>query len=81
MNIYNTQFFCNCPNNGVRILYSLRIETKDVIRVESIISTVECIDDGFHEEIADRLIHQFGGRQTLTAEHHGVRIETTRAAS
>ena len=78
MNIYSTEFFANCPNNGIRIKYHLRIESALVIPVEQIIAVVEATDEGFHEEIADDLLARFGGQQTLIADHHGVTIETTR---
>jgi hypothetical protein len=80
LNAYTTEFFANCPNNGLRIKYRLRIETRQVITVEQLITTVENLSDGYHEEIADELLAAFGGVQTLIADHHGVAIETTRAA-
>lgn len=79
MNAYTTDFFCNCPNNGLRIRYTLRIETRDIIPVEQITAKVETMSEGFHEEVADELLAAFGGVQTLVADHHGVTIETTRA--
>ena len=79
MNAYTTEFFANCPNNGLRIKYRLRIETGEVIQVEQIIAKVESISESFHEEVADELHSSFGGVQTLVADHHGVTIETTRA--
>lgn len=79
MNAYTTEFFTNCPNNGLRIKYRLRIETREVIPVEQITAKVEGISEGFHEEVADELLVAFGGVQTLVADHHGVTIETTRA--
>ena len=81
MNIYTTDFFANCPNNGIRIAYKLRIESSDVVPVEQIIAAVDCIGDGYHEDIADGLAASLGGVQTLTADHHGVRIETIRQSS
>lgn len=79
MNAYTTEFFTNCPNNGLRIKYRLRIETREIIPVEQITAKVESISEGFHEEVADELLRAFGGVQTLVADHHGVTIETTRA--
>lgn len=79
MNAYTTEFFTNCPNNGLRIKYRLRIETREIIPVEQITAKVETISEGFHEEVADELLAAFGGVQTLVADHHGVTIETTRA--
>jgi hypothetical protein len=79
LNAYTTEFFSNCPNNGLRIKYRLRIESREIIPVEQITAKVESISEGFHEEVADELLVAFGGVQTLTADHHGVTIETTRA--
>jgi hypothetical protein len=79
VNIYTTHFFAECPNNGIRIRYELRIETAEVLDVEFIVSTVEQIDHGYHEKIADDLLEAFGGTQTLIADHHSVVIETRRA--
>lgn len=78
MNSYLTEFFAQCPNNGQRIKYSLRIDSMEMIAVEQITAAVENVADAYHEEIADSLHAQFGGRQTLTADHHGVTIQTTR---
>lgn len=79
MNAYTTEFFANCPNNGIRIKYRLRIETREVIPVEQIVARLEAISEGYHEEIADELLQVFKGVQTLTADHHGVTIETVRS--
>jgi hypothetical protein len=78
MNEYTTEFFAHCPTNGVRIKYTLVIITSEVVMVERIIDTVNLLDRGYHEAFADQLLREFGGRQTLTADHHGVRIVTTR---
>ena len=78
MNTYTTTFFADCPNNGVRILYRLEIQTGVVLSVEDIITGVGEVSEGYHEEIADELLQRFGGFQTLTADHHGVTIETSR---
>ena len=77
MNIYTTEFFAKCPNNGIRIKYQLRIEAEGVIPVEEILAAVDRFREGFHESLADAL-STLGGRQTLTADHHGVTIETVR---
>lgn len=81
MNKYTTQFFCFCPNNGVRILYTWVIETKEKHMVEDLIDAVTLDHVGFHEEIADDLHREFGGFQILKAHHHGVDIETTRGGA
>lgn len=78
MNTYTVEFFSACPLNGVRIKYTLKISTGAVIPVEQILAAVDALADAFHEELADHLQERFGGSQTLTADHHGVRIETIR---
>ena len=78
MNSYETEFFCQCPKNGIRIKYSLNIQTNEVVMVEDILAAVSGFQSDFHEQIADRLHQRFGGLQTMSADHHGVRITTHR---
>lgn len=78
MNIYRHQFVSHCPNNDEAIVYTLAIETNDVIYVEHITTAAALHKRAFHEAIADDLFSRFGGRQTLRAHHHGVDIETVR---
>ena len=78
MNTYTIQFHAKCPVNGARITYTLTIHTGTVIAAEEITGFVDDIGQGLHEEIADGLLDRFGGSQRLTAEHHGVHIETIR---
>lgn len=78
MNIYRYQFVAHCPNNGRPIMYSLEIETSEVIHVEHIVTACALFESAFHEEIADALSERFSGKQTLKAHHHGVDIETRR---
>lgn len=78
-NVYTRQFVAICPNNGRAVTYTLTIHTDGVvIPVETIVAATDRLQKAFHEEIADELSSQFGGRQTLTAHHHGVDIETVR---
>lgn len=78
MNIYTTKFFARCPVNRARIEYELKIQTGNVIQVEDIIDFVETLSEGYHEDVADKLLTRFGGSQVLKAHHHGVDIETIR---
>ena len=78
MNTYETEFFCRCPKNNIRIKYLLTIQTSEKIMVEAIIEAVDMLMKGFHEDIADELYEKFGGLQTLAADHHGVKITTHR---
>lgn len=78
MNTYSTEFFSYCPTNDVRIQYKLVIQTENVIKVEDLLREVNYHRQGYHEEIADELHQKFGGKQTLTAFHHGVLIESVR---
>jgi hypothetical protein len=77
MNEYSVEFFSTCPVNGVRIKYLLRIETPRVIRVEHLLATLP-EGPSYHEAIADHMHEAWGGKQTITAHHHGVDIRTTR---
>lgn len=78
MNIYRQQFVSHCPNNGLHIIYSLEIQSDEVIHVEHIVTATRLMADSFHEDIADELHARFGGRQILKAHHHGVDIESRR---
>ena len=78
MNKYITKFISLCPVNNKPISYSLEIKHSDKIFVEEILEEVKKFTALFHEEIADELFLKFGGEQTLTANHHGVFIETER---
>lgn len=80
MNKYTVKFFANCPNNGVRIEYTLTITVMKTIQVETLIDTTSKYDNWYHEDIADSLFERFKGQQVLTAFHHGVFIETTRVS-
>lgn len=78
MNTYSTEFFSYCPSNDVRVHYKLVIQTKAVIIVEDLLAELRNQHRNYHEKIADELHEKFGGKQTLTAFHHGVLIESTR---
>lgn len=78
MNSYTTRFSAVCPVNEQRIEYTLRIEAPQYIMVEKILRAVKRCTRGFHEDFANELVRRLGGVQTLTAEHHGVLIETKR---
>lgn len=78
MNTYKIKFFSRCPTNGIRIEYDLTIAHQEVVTVEKIIDATELMTRNYHEEIADQLHREFGGVQTLIANHHGVTIETLR---
>lgn len=80
MNIYRRQFASICPADGEYIVYSVEIQSKQMIRVEEINAAIETERKAFHEAIADRLFKEFGGVQKITAVHQGVEIETMRGA-
>lgn len=77
MNIYRTTFFSRCPVDGQRIAYSLTIEAAGRIMTEDIAAACASWPSALHEDIADGLA-ALGGRQTLTATHGSVEIETVR---
>lgn len=81
VNVYQREFVAICPNNKQPITYQLMIATDDkVIMVEDIVAATDKITRGYHEDIADLLYAEFGGKQVLSAHHHGVTIETVRGA-
>lgn len=77
MNIYRQTFRATCPANGRTVDYSLTIAVGRTIMVEDIQAAVADLN-GYHEDFADKLFATFGGRQTLTAHHHGTDVETVR---
>ncbi len=77
-NTYKHTFVVECPNNGKLIIYSLSIATEQTIMVEHIMTACGLFKSGYHEDIADQLHERFGGHQVITANHHGVQIETVR---
>ena len=77
MNIYTQRFRATCPNNGRTVDYTLTIEASRMIEVESIQAATSGLA-GYHEDFADRLFAAFGGRQELSAHHHGTDIRTVR---
>jgi len=89
INHYKKSFTALCPSNNIEIFYDLEIVSDFVIMVESIDAALNHINDmicseyadvlvGYHEQIADILYDQLGGRQSLVANHHGVDITTMR---
>lgn len=79
MNRYSVTFMAKCPNNDRIVRFALCVESKATIMVEDILKAVDALPStGFHEDIADALTVALPGRQTLTAHHHGVDIETVR---
>lgn len=80
MNIYRHQFIAVCPSDKASIRYTLQIEADFVIMAERI--EQECTFDApvYHEDVADKLLGRFGGKQTLTATHGKVEIETRRGS-
>lgn len=78
MNVYRHQFVSHCPNNDQAIIYALTIETGETIYAEHITTATALHKRAFHEAIADDLYARFGGKQVITAHHHGVDIETRR---
>lgn len=78
MNRYEYRFIAACPTNNDPIAYDLTIESSVMIKVEDIKAVCTVDEPIFHEPLADTLQHHLGGRHTLTAVHHDVRITTTR---
>jgi hypothetical protein len=78
MNIYQQVFTARCARNKRRVKYTLTIESHDTVMVEDIQRAVAKFETGYHEAFADRLFERFGGKQTLSAHHHGTDITTIR---
>ena len=78
MNTYKYTFPVICPNDGELIVYGLTIESEKKIMVEHIVTSCKMIKENHHEDIADILISQFGGKHTIAATHQGVAITTLR---
>lgn len=83
MNIYRQRFVAPCCNNGLSVIYDLKLTVKadEFIMVENI--QAACAEAAkqeqpYHENIADYLYDRFGGHQVITAHHHGTDIETRR---
>jgi hypothetical protein len=79
LNTYQTKFVLKCIVNQKPVEHSLTISTQEVIVVEDLLSFIKNLEPAFHEIIADKLAEQFGGKQVLVANHHGVIISTERA--
>lgn len=77
MNIYRVDFTSRCPVNGELIFYALEIRSAEMILTEKIQEAVN-VEKWFHEELADKLHLELGGRQVMTARHGRVSIETIR---
>ena len=78
MNTYKYNFEIECPNNSQRIAYRVEITVDRVIMAENIVSFFLSYTAAYHEEIADASYETFGGYQVISAQHHGVDIETRR---
>jgi hypothetical protein len=80
LNTYNVEFFAKCPGNGVRVKYTLEIQTEELVMVEDILEFVDenTAQPVYHEQIADAFAGMFPGIQVMRADHHGVHIETVR---
>jgi len=78
MNKYQTKFVIECITNQKPIMYRLTIVTHETIIVEELLEFIKKLKTNYHEKIADELFKKFGGKQTMTANHHGVLIKTKR---
>ena len=80
MNTYETTFTVKCPNDSESVKYKLLVESDDLIFVEDINAAIRVVESfgGFHEKIADYIYTRSQCRLTITAEHQGVKVTTTR---
>ena len=77
MNIYGYTFTCKCPNDDAEIEYTLIIQHNEMILVEDIIKACK-FPAAYQEDIADKLREVLPGKISLSAEHQGVEVTTTR---
>ena len=77
MNIYGYTFMCKCPNDDAEIEYTLLIQHDEMILVEDIIKACK-FPASYQEEIADKLRKLLPGKISVSAEHQGVEVTTTR---
>lgn len=77
-NKYTYRFNVKCPNDNKIICYKVKIKTNELIFVEDIVKKCKSIETGFQEDIANQLMMEFGGVQTITAVHNGVSVRTFR---
>jgi hypothetical protein len=78
LNIYTQRFRAKCASNNRTVEYTLTLEASSVIMVEDLQAAVATFESGYHEDFADKLFAQFGGKQTIEAHHHGTDIKTVR---
>jgi hypothetical protein len=78
MNNYEIKFTVKCPMDDDCVEYTLNLQTDKMVLVEDLVRATDIKPSGFHESIADGLFALFGGYQTITAVHQGVKIITTR---
>ena len=77
MNIYGYSFFVKCPNDDADIEYTLMIKHDQMILVVDIIKACK-FPPSYQEEIADKLRDLLPGNISISAEHQGVEVVTTR---
>ena len=78
MNKYEFTFYSECPSDGDIILYTVKIESNEVIMAEELTDYIKKFSKGYQEAIADDLFKKFKGKQTIQATHQGVKITTVR---
>ena len=77
MNIYGYTFKVRCPNDDAEIEYTLLIQHNEMILVEDIIKACK-FPPSYQEDIADKLRELLPGKISISAEHQGVEVTTTR---
>lgn len=78
MNIYKIRFERECPVDGAVIDYTLHIATTETIMAEMLKAACCLPGRAFHEDMANRLHKEFGGKQIMVAKHGVVDITTFR---
>jgi len=79
MNIYEVDFFAQCPNGNLADYYQIRIESQRTIMVESIHSVLKSLPSAiYQEDLAAALRNVIGAKITVIGWHHGIKITSIR---
>jgi hypothetical protein len=79
MNIYELDFFAQCPNGNLADCYQIKIESQRTIMVELIHSAIKSLPLAiYQEDLATALRNVIGAKITVTGWHHGIKITSIR---
>ena len=79
MNIYELDFFAQCPNGNLADCYQIKIESQRTIMVESIHTALKFLPLAiYQEDLATALRNVIGAKIIVTGWHHGIKITSIR---